>query len=206
MVDSLYRVEKTDFFQSFSIFDSFFSFYRICAELLTGEVLFKGSDHIQQVMLITQLCGTPDEDFLSSLEPNSQNFMRTQLGKYDRQNFNSYFYPKIADHIMNKTGCNHSEAFNQINPKAIDFLDSLLQFDPDKRPSAQQALQHPYLAEYYYAQEDDLDPENFIDTKDFEGTDQTQMEVNDYKIRAWELLSSYKNEFVEKACKQYAQD
>ena len=62
----------------------------ICAELLTGEVLFKGMDHIQQVMLVTKLCGTPDEDFLNSLEPNSQNFMRQTLAHCERQNFKDY--------------------------------------------------------------------------------------------------------------------
>lgn len=184
----------------------------ICAELLTGEVLFKGMDHIQQVMLVTKLCGTPDEDFLNSLEPNSQNFMRQTLAHCERQNFKDYFLPRIASHISRKQNLagvqnlTEQQVNDQINPKAIEFLEFLLEFDPEKRPTAQQALQHPYLAEYYYAEEDDLEIEQVIDTKDFEGyqTGQEQIEVSGCKNRAWELLTTYREEFIEKACHEYS--
>ena len=35
------------------------------------------------------------------------------------------------------------------NPNAIDLLGQLLDMDPDKRPTAEQALGHPYLAKYH---------------------------------------------------------
>ena len=97
-----------------------------------GVSVFKGSDHIQQVVQITRLCGTPDEDFLQSLEPNSQNFMRTSLGSFDRQDFKAYFIPKIMSRIMRCTKCTEQEALDRINPQAVEFLDCLLKFDPDK--------------------------------------------------------------------------
>ena len=39
----------------------------IMAELLTGQVLFPGNDHIDQLTRILQVCGTPDGDFLEKI-------------------------------------------------------------------------------------------------------------------------------------------
>ncbi|KAI9910070.1 hypothetical protein PsorP6_010738 [Peronosclerospora sorghi] len=36
-------------------------------------------------------------------------------------------------------------AWNSILPSAKDLIRNLLEIDPDKRPSAEQALQHPWL-------------------------------------------------------------
>ena len=58
----------------------------IMAELLTGQVLFPGQDHIDQLNRILQIVGTPDEDFLrkissdtvrSSSPLSSLSYMRT---------------------------------------------------------------------------------------------------------------------------------
>ena len=35
------------------------------------------------------------------------------------------------------------------NPTAVDLLGQLLDMDPDKRPTAAEALDHPYLAKYH---------------------------------------------------------
>ena len=35
------------------------------------------------------------------------------------------------------------------NPNAIDLLSHLLEMDPDKRPTPEEALGHPYLAKYH---------------------------------------------------------
>lgn len=43
-----------------------------------------------------------------------------------------------------------SEYFMGANPVAVDLLEKLLVFDPDRRLSAEEALAHPYCATYYY--------------------------------------------------------
>ncbi len=40
---------------------------------------------------------------------------------------------------------NFSQFFIGANPVAIDLLDKLLHLDPDRRPSAAEALTHPYF-------------------------------------------------------------
>ncbi len=40
------------------------------------------------------------------------------------------------------------------NPEAIDLLTQLLTMDPDRRPTAEEVLQHPYLAKYHFAEDE----------------------------------------------------
>ena len=35
--------------------------------------------------------------------------------------------------------------FTMMTPDAIDLLDKMLQLDPNRRPTAQEALSHPYF-------------------------------------------------------------
>merc|ERR550514_1693527 len=46
--------------------------------------------------------------------------------------------------------------YPQADPKLLDLLARLLQFDPKKRPTAAEALGHPYLAAYREAPEEGL--------------------------------------------------
>lgn len=43
---------------------------------------------------------------------------------------------------------NFAEIFRGVNPLAIDLLEKMLELDADRRPTAEQALSHPYLATY----------------------------------------------------------
>lgn len=42
-----------------------------------------------------------------------------------------------------------AQFFAGANPQAIELLNQLLCMDPTRRPTAAEALQHPYLAKYY---------------------------------------------------------
>lgn len=43
---------------------------------------------------------------------------------------------------------NLKEIFKGANPDAIDLLESMLELDADRRPTAEKALAHKYLAQY----------------------------------------------------------
>ena len=38
-----------------------------------------------------------------------------------------------------------SKLFPMISPQGFDLLEKMLQLDPNKRPSAKEALEHPYF-------------------------------------------------------------
>ncbi|KAJ3268165.1 Mitogen-activated protein kinase 14 [Terramyces sp. JEL0728] len=111
----------------------------IMAELLGGKPLFKGRDYVDQLNQILAVCGTPDDETLSRIgSERAQMYIK-----------NLAFMPKVPFQTL----------FPNASPEAIDMLESLLQFDPAKRITIEQALEHPYLSSYH-----DIDDEPAHDT------------------------------------------
>ena len=84
---------------------------------------------IDQLNKILHLVGTPDEEFLSKVSSQSARQYVQQLPRQPKKDFSQYF--------------------RGANPLAVDLLEKLLTLDPDRRPSAEEALGHPYLAQYH---------------------------------------------------------
>lgn len=97
----------------------------ILAELLGGKPIYKGRDYVDQLNQILHYLGTPSEDTLRRVgSPRAQDYIRSLPIK-----------PRIA----------FSNIFPKANPLAIDLLSQLLCFDPAKRISCDQALNHAYF-------------------------------------------------------------
>ncbi|KFK42540.1 hypothetical protein AALP_AA1G007800 [Arabis alpina] len=98
----------------------------ILGETMTREPLFPGRDYVQQLRLITELIGSPDDTSLGFLRSdNARRYVR-MLPQYPRQNF--------------------AARFPNMSIGAIDLLQKMLVFDPNKRITVDEALSHPYLA------------------------------------------------------------
>jgi len=86
------------------------------------------TDQLDQLNVIFDVIGTPSKD---------------EIEKIDNDRARSYlrslpFKPKI----------DLPRRFAGADPQAVDLLQKLLFFDPSKRFTAKQALEHPYLAEF----------------------------------------------------------
>jgi len=138
----------------------------IMAEMLTGKTLFPGSDHIDQLTRILNVCGTPDEETLNKItSEEARNYIRSM--KYmEKKNFSEYF--KGAD------------------PLAIDLLEKMLELDADKRIHAGQALSHPYLAQYADPSDE---PISLAYDQTFEDFDLT---VDQWKEYVWREVKNFK--------------
>ncbi|XP_013768584.1 mitogen-activated protein kinase 14A [Pundamilia nyererei] len=101
----------------------------ILAEMITGQVLFRGQDSIDQLKKILRLTGTPDSSLVQKMQSkDAQSYVRG-LPPQKKKNF--------------------KEAFPGLDDDVIDLLEGMLLLDPEARLTAKQGLSHPYVAEYH---------------------------------------------------------
>ena len=99
--------------------------------MLSGKPLFPGRDYGHQLDLILDVIGTPTlEEFYGITSRRSRDYIRA-LPIRKRRPF--------------------SAIFPDASPEALDFLQKTLTFDPKKRLTVDQALEHPYLSAYVSA-------------------------------------------------------
>ncbi|KAG0171262.1 Mitogen-activated protein kinase [Apophysomyces sp. BC1034] len=101
----------------------------IFAEMLGGKPLFKGRDYVDQLNQILGILGTPDEETLRRVGSERAQVYIRSLPRMPRIPFQN-LYPRA-------------------NPLAINLLNQLLEFDPSRRITVEEALAHPYLSAYH---------------------------------------------------------
>ena len=91
-------------------------------EILTLGPLFPGDDEIDEVNKINYILGSPSEELFEKFVKNSNH----------RSEFN-FEYQK---------GIGIKRYLNHVSPTTIDLISKMLIYDPDKRPTAKQCLNH----------------------------------------------------------------
>jgi p38 MAP kinase len=138
----------------------------IFAELLTAKPLFPGSDHIDQLLRILRVTGTPDADFLPKItSQEARTYLRT--------------LPVMKRRPL-------KEVLTSIDDEAASLLESMLELDPSKRPSAAQALSHPYLSQYHDPSDEPTAEALFDDS--FEDKD---ISVSEWRSLIWTQVTGY---------------
>ncbi|OOQ84883.1 Mitogen-activated protein kinase HOG1 [Penicillium brasilianum] len=113
----------------------------IFAEMMMGRPLFMGKNHIDQFCVITQLLGNPPDNVVANVTSQSTlNFIRS--------------LPKQSQKSL-------ATLIPTASRKAINLLQELLQFDPEKRCSAVDALESQYLAPYHDPDDEPVAPQSF---------------------------------------------
>ena len=95
----------------------------IFAELLNRKAFFPGKNYLHQLDLILDVLGTPADTEIKGCE-KAKTYMK-----------NLPFRPKKDLRMF----------FPNANPLALDLLNKMLQFDPTRRITVDEALNHPYL-------------------------------------------------------------
>ncbi len=97
----------------------------IMAELHGREPLFRGANYLQQIELIVKQLGRPTAEDLKFIT-----------------NENALAFIKNTEAAKGKS---FSDIYPNANPLAIDLMSKMLQFNPNKRISVQDALDHKYF-------------------------------------------------------------
>ncbi|XP_022725751.1 mitogen-activated protein kinase 17-like isoform X2 [Durio zibethinus] len=97
----------------------------IFAELLTGKPLFPGKNVVDQLDLVTDLLGTPSAETIARIRnEKARNYLNS---------------------MRKKKPIPLSKKFPNTDPLAVNLLERLIAFDPNDRPSAEEALADPYF-------------------------------------------------------------
>uniref|UniRef100_A0A9J2P3C0 Protein kinase domain-containing protein n=1 Tax=Ascaris lumbricoides TaxID=6252 RepID=A0A9J2P3C0_ASCLU len=139
----------------------------------TRKLILTATAAMAQYRLITELCGSPDKDLMAKLARNEAVLnVLTHLGVYQRKRFVDFF-PK------------------SFPPDLIDFLDRILVLDPEKRMTVQEALAHPYLAEYSVPEDEPVAPGPFV-IKECSHPHRTLNEWKDTSVFVFPYVQSYR--------------
>ncbi|XP_005994304.1 mitogen-activated protein kinase 12 [Latimeria chalumnae] len=138
----------------------------IMAEMMTGRPLFKGNDHLDQLMEIMKITGTPTQDFVQKLQSqDAQNYIKS-LPKVQKKDFESIF--------------------KHPNPLAVSIMEKMLVLDAEKRITAAEALAHPYFEQF-------RDPEEETEAEPYDDTfDNMDLSLDEWKRLTFNELMSFK--------------
>lgn len=101
----------------------------IFAELLGRKPIFPGTECLNQLKLIINVLGTMPESHLEFIDnPKARKYIKS---------------------LPYSIGTPFTHLYPNANPLAIDLLQRMLVFDPSKRISVTEALQHPYMSPLY---------------------------------------------------------
>lgn len=143
----------------------------IVGELFLGKSIFPGTSTPNQLERILTVTGTPNAEDIAS--------MRSEY----------------ASNILgNITGRPSSLALAEMFPKApvmaLDLMRRLLNFNPEKRLSAEEALRHPYLCEFHNPVEETVSESAIRVPID----DNIKHSVNEYRSKIYEDIIKWKKQ------------
>lgn len=110
-------------------------------EVLSGKVLFPGQNYIEQIVLIINMRGSPDQNTLGLIS-------------------NEYAL-KYVKSLPEKEKLPLETIFPNTPPEALDLMDKLLDMNPERRITTEQALKHPFLASLHDEEDEPVFTGNF---------------------------------------------
>lgn len=160
-------------FRKYSTAIDIWSIGCILGELLGMKPMFKGKDYVDQLNIIIDILGTPDEETLKRIgSVKAQAYIRS-LPVKEAKPFKSLF-PQADD-------------------SALDLLSKMVTFDPAKRLTVLEALKHPYL-EAYHDEEDEPECESrYEHWKEIEKLETTDQ----FRTAIWNEVEEFRREVRE---------
>ncbi|KAM6458426.1 mitogen-activated protein kinase 15 isoform 4-T4 [Liasis olivaceus] len=141
----------------------------ILGEMLLGKPLFPGTSTVNQIEQILRIIPPPSAEDLEA------------------------FHSVYRVSVINRASCQPQLTLEELlpastPPQALDLLKQLLVFNPEKRITAEEALEHPYVQRFHCAaKEPALDYSVTLPL-----ADDVQLSVAEYRNRVYELILEWK--------------
>jgi len=116
----------------------------ILGEILVGKPIFPGSSTINQLETIMELTGQPNETLTNQISL----YALSMISSFSRP-LPGYTAYKTLDEADEATRLRWQQRFTSASSEALDLLYQLLHIDPSRRISAEEALEHPYVATFH---------------------------------------------------------
>ena len=101
----------------------------ILAELMLGKPLFPGKSTLDQLARVLEITGYPNKEDVESMQSTLAHTMLESLPSIKHKRIRDIF-PTASD-------------------ETVDLLKKLLQFNPIKRPTAEEVLKHPFVKQFH---------------------------------------------------------
>ncbi|KAL6045734.1 MAP kinase [Balamuthia mandrillaris] len=134
----------------------------ILGELLEGKPMFPGTSTLNQLDRIIEVTGRPTEEDIDAIRSPFASTMLESL-------------PPAKPRVL-------SDMYPHASEEALDLLRRLLHFNPEKRISAEEALKHPYVAQFHNPEEELICKEPIKIPKD----DNHKYSIDEYRTRLYQ--------------------
>lgn len=143
----------------------------ILGELILGHACFKGTSTMDQLNKIMQVTGRPSQEDIEAMQSP---FAATMLESVP---------PTLNPLPLQRV-------FRDASPEALDLLRRMLQFNPNKRITAEEALRHPYLAQFHNPADEPVCHHTITIPID----DNTKYNIQDYRDKLYAEIVKRKKE------------
>lgn len=147
----------------------------ILGEMLLGNPMFPGTSTMDQLQQNLKITGYPTPKEINAINSPFATTMLTNCKKLIKKKPITKLYPKLS-------------------ADAADLLENLLQFNPEKRLTANEAIKHAYVSDFH-------DPSNEPEAKSsikIKFDDNTQLSVNAYRDELYRMIQSKKRNDTKK--------
>ncbi|PSC69605.1 mitogen-activated kinase 5 [Micractinium conductrix] len=142
----------------------------ILGELINGKPIFPGTSTMNQLDRILEVTGRPSADDIDSIQSP---FAATML-----ESMRAPATPRL------------DATFPSASPEALDLLRRLLHFNPEKRISPEEALRHPYCAQFHNPHDEPV----ALATITIPIDDNTKYTISEYRDRLYLEIVKRKKE------------
>lgn len=124
----------------------------ILAEMLSRRAIFPGKHYLDQLNHILGVLGSPSSEDLECIINEKVIYLYIHTFIYIYFITDTIIYLQARNYLQSlpyKPKVPWTSLFPNADPRALDLLDKMLTFNPNKRIVVEDALAHPYLEQYY---------------------------------------------------------